>query len=405
MPAHRRQQVLVLVGLVVLALNLRPAAVSVGPLIDELQQGLSMGPTIAGVVTTLPVLCFAGFGVLAPWLARRLGVHRVMFIALLLCAGGLVARVEVSHAGPFIALTIPALAGMATANVLLPSLVKRHFPEHVGVVTGVYTTALAVGLSAGSGLTVPIAHATGSWQGGLASWALLALIAAVPWLALLRHDVRPAEESGHRGFRLSTTVRSPLAWLMAGFFGMQSLQAYSVFGWLPQIYRDAGFSAATAGALLATATATSIPISFLLPALAARVRNPGGIVIALTVSYVIGYVGLLTSPDAAPWLFAVLVGTGTGMFPLVLALIGLRARTSDGTAALSGFTQSIGYLLAAAGPVLMGALYGGTGGWTVPLLFLLVMLAPQLVCGLLVTRPRFFEDQVPGVGTPHPVHS
>lgn len=398
MSRHRRQQVFVLIGLVVLAVNLRPVAVSVGPLIDELQRGLSMSSAVAGVVTTLPVLCFAGFGVLAPWIARLVGVHRVMFVSLLLCAAGLVARADSHNAGVFIALTIPALAGMATANVLLPSLVKRHFPHRVGLVTGIYTTALAIGLTAASGLTVPIAHATGSWRAGLGSWAVLAVIAAIPWVALVRRDVRPTGEVRRR-LSARTVARSPLAWLMAGFFGAQSLQAYSVFGWLPQIFRDAGFSAQTAGLMLALTTATNIPLSFLLPTLAARMQNPRSIIAGLCGSYVVGYLGLLLTPASLPWLWALFIGGGTSMFPLVLGLIGLRARTSEGTAALSGFAQSVGYLISALGPFLMGALYGVTGGWTVPLVVLLALLVPELVCGLLVSRPRFVEDDLPSTRT------
>ncbi len=390
---HRRQQLALLIGLTVLAFNLRPTAVSVGPVLDEIRSGLAMGTTTAGVVTTLPVLSFALFGAAAPWFGRRFGMHRVMLGSLLLTAVMLALRSTVGSPAWFIITTVPALAGMATANVLLPSLVKRHFPERIGLVTAIYTTALSVGLTFASVLTVPVADAAGSWRWGLAMWAATALLAAVPWLALLRHDVRPeSQRSGTISAR--ETARAPLAWAMAVFFGAQSMQAYAVFGWLPQIYRDAGFSAQTAGLLLGLATAVSIPISFVLPSMAVRRTNQAPLILALCASYAVGYLGLIVWPSSLAVLWSVLIGTGTGMFPLVLTLIGLRARTSDGTAALSGFTQSVGYLLAAVGPFMMGALYGVTGGWTVPLVVLIGLLVPQAVAGVMVARPRYLEDEV-----------
>lgn len=393
MTAHRRQQAFLLVGLVVLSLNLRPAAVSVGPVLHELRRGLSMGATTAGLVTTLPVLSFAVFGALAPWCARALGIHRVMLASLVCTAAGLAIRAYAGSSGPFIGATILALMGMATANVLLPSLVKLHFPGRIGLLTGIYTTALAIGLTAASVLTVPIAQAGGSWRVGLGSWAVLALLAALPWLGLIHRDVRPTEPRG-QAIATRELVRSPLAWSMAVLFGCQSMQAYAVFGWLPQIFRDAGFSAQVAGFLLGVATATSIPLSFVLPGIAVRSRSQAPLIMGLCGCYVAGYLGLIAAPRAG-WVWAVLIGIGTSIFPLVLTMIGMRARTSGGTAALSGFTQSVGYLIAAIGPFLTGWLYGVSGGWTVPLLVLIAFLVPQLVAGLRVSRECYVEDELP----------
>lgn len=391
--AHRRTQIFVAIGLVALAVNLRPAAVSVGPVLQDLRHGLSMSTATAGVVTTLPVLCFAGFGAIAPWCARAVGVHRLMLLSLAVLAAGLGLRAYAGGSAGFIAGSVPALAAMATANVLLPSLVKRHFPDRIGLVTAIYTTALAIGLTAASVLTVPLAEAFGSWRSGLAVWALVAMAAALPWLALLRHDIKP-DVSRHDTIPTRAVMRSPLAWTMAAFFGTQSLQAYAVFGWLAQIYRDAGFSAATAGLLLGVAAATSIPISFVLPRIAVRIANQAPLILGLCASYVVGYTGLIFWPEQGAWLWALTIGIGTGIFPLILTMIGLRARTSDGTAALSGFTQSVGYLIAAVGPFMMGALYGATGGWTVPLTVLTLLVVPQAIAGLLVSRPRYLEDEV-----------
>jgi CP family cyanate transporter-like MFS transporter len=244
-------------------------------------------------------------------------------------------------------------------------------------------------------LTVPISHQfdTGAgWRWGLFAWALTALAAALPWVLLLRHDRTP-EDTPHT-IRLGDVARTRLGWAMAAFFGLQSLQAYSIFGWFAQIYRDAGFSAATAGLLLGVITAMSIPLSFWVPAKAARMHNQSWLIVALVVCYPVGYLGLIFAPVAGAWAWAVFVGTAAAVFPLVLTLIGLRARTSAGTAALSGFTQSVGYLLATVGPFGVGVIYDLTGGWTVPLAVLLALVVPQLVAGLVVARPSYIEDHL-----------
>ncbi|HJR40374.1 MAG TPA: MFS transporter, partial [Nocardioidaceae bacterium] len=191
----RAEKILVVVGIVVLAFNLRPAAVSVGPVLDELTSGLGMTPTTAGVLTTLPVLAFAAFGAIAPWLARRVGVHRVTLVSLAAVVVGLGVRSRVDSVPIFLLLSLLGLAGMATANVLLPSLIKLHFPHRVGLLTAIYSTALAMGLTAASVLTVPIALQFGAegWRWGLFAWAVTALVAALPWIALIRHDRTPPE--------------------------------------------------------------------------------------------------------------------------------------------------------------------------------------------------------------------
>jgi MFS transporter, CP family, cyanate transporter len=198
--------------------------------------------------------------------------------------------------------------------------------------------------------------------------------------------------SGGIGFREVATA--PLAWWLAFFFGLQSLQAYAVFGWLPEVYRGAGLSAQTAGLLLGVATAIGIPLALVLPGLAVRRPNQTPYVLALCACYLVGYLGLLAWPVGGAWAWAVLIGIGTGVFPLTLTLIGLRARTSDGTAALSGFSQSVGYLIGAVGPFMMGALFGATGSWTVPIWVLTVLVVPLAYSGVRASAPHFLEDQM-----------
>lgn len=394
----RAARILVLVGIVVLAFNLRPSAVSVGPVLDEITHGLGMSGTEAGVLTSLPVLAFASFGALAPRLARTFGAHRLTLLALFCVVVGLVGRSRVDSVLAFLGLSLLALAGMATANVVLPSLVKLHFPDRIGLMTAVYSTALAIGLTSASVFTVPLSETFGGWRSGLLAWALLAAVAALPWFGLVRHD-RPqdfAESEPSHAISLGAVARTRLGWKMAVFFGLQSLQAYSVFGWFADVFRDAGYSAHIGGLLLGVITGVSIPLSFVIPSVAARLESQAPLIWALMICYPIGYLGMIFAAGAGAWslVWAVTVGVGLSTFPLCLTLIGLRAHTPAGTAALSGFTQSVGYLIAAIGPFLVGFLHGQTGGWTVPLVVLLVLAVPQLVVGLMVTRPEYLEDQL-----------
>jgi MFS transporter, CP family, cyanate transporter len=385
---------LVILGIVVLAFNLRPAAVSVGPVLGDVSDGLGMTTAETGVLTSLPVLAFALFGALAPRLARAVGLHRLTLMALICVVVGLGVRAQVSSVPVFLALSLLALAGMATANVLMPSLVKLHFPDHVGLLTSIYSTALAIGLTSASVFTVPISEAYDGWRSGLVAWSITAGIAVLPWLGLVGHDRAPEEVKGRIG--LLDVARTRLGWLMALFFGLQSLQAYSIFGWFAELYRDAGFSAHTAGLLLGVITGVSIPLSFLIPWLVARTQDQTLVMCLLMACYPIGYVGLMIAPASGAWAWAVLVGIGTTTFPLILTLIGLRARTPAGTAALSGFAQSVGYLIAGIGPFGIGQLNDLSGGWTVPLIALVVVTVPQLVLGLAVSRPAYVEDELAG---------
>ena len=375
-----------------LSFNLRPAAVSVGPVLAEVRHGLGLNGPEAGLLTALPVLAFAVFGALTPTFARVVGVHRAAGLALVAVVVGLAARATAHDDVEFLVLSALALAGMATANVLLPSLVKLHFPDRIGRATAIYTTGLAIGLTAAFLLTVPLAHLTGSWRGGLGIWALTALVALVPWVALAASDRNLEPERRTISFR--DVARTRLGWAMVLVFGLQSLQAYSVFGWFAQLWRDNGYGAAQAGLLVGIVAGVSIPVSLWLPPICARMESQVVPIVAVVSCYIGGYGLLLVDAHTFAVPAAVLVGLGCCVFPVVLTLTGLRARTPDGTAALSGFTQSLGYLMAALGPFVIGSIYGSTGGWTAPLWLLLALVAPLLLVGAYVGRPAYLEDQL-----------
>ena len=388
----RRSVLLVLAGILLLSLNLRPAAVSVGPVLGELRDALGMGAVSAGLLTSLPVLAFAVFGALAPAAARRLGPHRVTLLSLLGVVVGLGGRALVDQEAAFLTLSLVAVAGMAMANVLMPSLVRLHFPDRIGLVTALYTSFLSVGLTAAFLLTVPVADAFGGWRYGLGIWALLAVLSALPWFGLVAHDERL--DTPERDVSFGDVAHTRLGWARAACFGLQSMQAYAVFGWFATLWRDAGFGAATASALVGVVAGVSIPLSLWAPQAIARPGDRRGVLVLVMACYPVAYVGLIIAPHRLALLWALVLGAALATFPIVLTLIGLRTRSAGATAALSGFTQSAGYLMAAVGPFGVGVLREATGGWTVPLVVLTALGIPLFLLGMYVGRPAHIEDQL-----------
>jgi MFS transporter, CP family, cyanate transporter len=402
-----RRAVVLVAGAAILltALSLRPAVTSFGALLREVQQATGMSSTVAGVLTTLPPICFGVFGLVGGWVGRRLGTAQALLAVAVLTTVGLAARVATDAPLLIVVFTVPALVGMALGNVLLPVAVKRWFPRHIGRATGAYSMVMAVGAALAAAVSVPIAETAGGWRAGLGVWAVVALVAVPCWL-WLRSSTRAGEDGripeeavvlgvaeARLGSRAVAARRHPKAWALAGFFGLQGIGAYVLVGWLPTIYRDAGVHPRTAGLLLGLVMILAAPISVLLPELAARRDDQRVLVLGLAAMSMAGYIGLLVAPAAAPWVWATLLGVGFGAFPLALVLVGLRASTAEGTAQLSALSQGVGYLITAGGPFAIGALHDATGGWTWPLLVLVALLVPQLACGLVAAKPGFVDEQ------------
>ncbi|RBQ19860.1 MFS transporter [Spongiactinospora rosea] len=383
---------LLVAGIVLAALNLRTAVTSVGPLLDRIATALGMSGVTTGLLTTLPVLCFATVGVITPAIARRIGEHRLLLLALLALGAGLLTRAMVDSAVIFLFSSAVALSGGAVGNVLIPTLIKRHFPRRAGTMTTVYTTALAVGTMLAAAATVPIEQAAnGDWHVALGVWAALAAVSALPWLMLLRSE--PARDAGASDLGPRALVRNRLAWAVAAYFGTQSMVAYIMFGWLPQILIDLGYTTGQAGFMLAAFTALGIPVAIVVPALTARFSNQRPLVIGLAVLYLVGFAGLWLAPSGTAWLWVIAVGLGMGSFPLALTMLALRTRSAEATAALSAFGQSAGYLIAGAGPLIVGVMYAATGGWTLPFLLLIGVVAVQVGTGWYAGADRYLEDE------------
>ncbi|MBT2442312.1 MFS transporter [Streptomyces sp. ISL-36] len=393
---------LVVVGLVLAALNLRPAITSLGALLEEVRDGLHMSGSVAGVLTSVPPLCFAIFGITAPRLARRFGPAAVVCAGMAAIFAGLAVRPFASGTVGFLAASALALMGIAVSNVLMPVIVKRYFPDRVGTMTGLYSMALALGTSLAAAATVPMTEALGgNWHTGLGVWAVLAAFAVLPWIPLLRDRdaVRPTAPAagipaqGAAPAAPLRITRSRTAWALGAFFGLQATGAYITMGWMPQIFRDAGVPAGTAGVLLAVTMVMGVPLAFVIPRLATRLKNQGPIAVALALCGLAGYTGLYVAPAAGAWAWALLLGVSNCAFPLALTMIGMRSRTGAGVVRLSAFAQSVGYLISIPGPLLVGVLYQHSGGWGLPIALMAGLMLPQMAVGVLAGRDRTVEDE------------
>lgn len=386
------------IAVVLLSVNLRPGATSVGPVLAEVRVGLGMGSALAGVLTALPGMAFAVFGALAVSLGLRLGLAGAIAAGAVASAIGLLARSLASSVPVFLAFTVLAFAGMAIGNVLVPAYVKRHYPNRLASLMSGYTVGLALGATLASLVSAPLSQGTPEgWRTSLGVWGVAAALAAVPWVALAvlerrRHARHPA--GGRPSGSVLGVVGSRKAIALATFFGMQAMQAYVQFGWIAQMYRDGGLDAAQAGAMASLIAAFGIPAGFVMPSLAARLADPRPVVWALGAFLLVGYGGILIAPTALPVLWAICLGMSSFAFPFAMALITVRTRDHHVTTQLSGFTQSVGYVFSALGPLLVGVLSEATGGWVAPLWFLLGSAVVFTAAGLVAAAPGYVDDEL-----------
>jgi MFS transporter, CP family, cyanate transporter len=385
-PATGRPGWPLLAAVVAVALNLRPAIAAVPPLLDTIQSDLGLSAAGAGLLTALPVVCMGLFAPVGPALARRVGREAAVSCALALVAGGTLVRGLGASVAPLYGGTLLAGIGIALGGVLLPGVVKAWFPDRPGAVTGLYTAGLVAGAMLAAAATVPLLDALGAdWPAAIAAWGLLALAALVAWVPVTRRlPARPAEPSASR-------VRLPwgsgVAWRVTLYMGSQSLLYYAAFTWLSPLYLDAGWTAGRAGLLLGLFSFTQIFSALAVPALADRTgdHRPWVALCVGTTTAMLAALGLV--PEAAPWLWAALLGLGVGgMFALALTLLVKLASTAAAAARLSGMALLVGYLLAATGPVLAGALYDAVGSYRVPFLALAGIGVVTLTLGVSV-RP------------------
>lgn len=390
-PEHQRTRTaagaLLLAGVALAAANMRPAVTSLASVLGGVRDSLGAGATWTSVLTSIPTLCFGAAGIAAPLLARRWGMQRVVGAALGVLTLAMLFRVTGGAATVF-AGTVLVCAAIAMCNVLIPVVVKESFPHRVGMATGLYTTAMAAGGSAGSAFTPWLRAELGSWRLALATWAVLALAAFLVWVSATHNGppVRRTEPTASSGGR--AMHKNLLAWAVTGYFALQSLVAYVIMGWLPEVFKATGMSASAAGALLGLVLLVGVPVSMVLPPLVTRTRAQSVWPVVLAAIGISGFLGVLVAPLSAPVLWALLIGTGMSAFPLALVFISLRTSNAADTGQLSGMAQSIGYLIASMGPFLFGLLHTATGSWTASLLVLIAVLFTQAIVGVFAGRPR-----------------
>ena len=375
-------------ALVAVALCLRAPFSAVGPLLSELGDELSLSTSALAVVTALPLVCFGLVSPVAPVVAARIGVHRAVLAGTALLALGILIR----HAGAIglYAGTVVLTSGIALANVLIPAAARAEYGRRSAVVVGMTTASMATSASAGAGLAQPLASAGGSARAGLLLWIVPVLVAllAIAVLARARRGV-PLPEATAPASR-TAILRDRVALAVTVYFGLQSLSFYAMLTWLPDVLEsEAGVSPVAAGALVAVAAVVGAPTALVVPPLAVRRKSQVPWVFVSVVPMTISIVGLLVAPAAAPAVWALLFGFGTGAaFPLALTMVLQRTRDVAQTGRLSASAQSIGYLIAATGPLAVGLLHEVTGGWTTALVFLLAVAVLQAVVGSAAARPR-----------------
>jgi CP family cyanate transporter-like MFS transporter len=387
-------------GVVLVAINLRPAAAAIGPLLDRIQNDTGLSSGWAGALTTLPVLCFGLLAPLAPLLARRLGLRTSLAGAMVVLLAGMLLRL-VPGVGLLFIGTAVAGAAIAIGNVLVPVLVRRDFAHRTGTAMSLYTMSLIGFAALSAGVTVPLADALGGgWRPGLAVWAIPAAVAALAWAPALVHRDAPPSEGRPVGVgQVRALLRQPLAWAVTLFFAVQSGGFYATLAWLPSIFRSHGASESHAGLLLSLTMVVGLITALVVPGLAGRSRDQRLLVLASCVLTAVGLLGILLAPMSAPYVWAVVLGLGqNAAFPLALMLIVMRGGTVANTEALSTMAQSVGYILSSLAPLAVGALHGITHSWSPPLILLLALVAPEVLFGLAAGRDR----RLPGPAPPAP---
>lgn len=389
-------RLLVLVAIVMSALTLRVAVTAFTPLAARIGQDIGYSTAVVGVFGMLPTAMFALGGLLTPVLSRRLGLETTALVAMLMTGVGSVIRALVPATWELLAFSALALAGMGIGNVVIPPLVKRYFSDRLATLSSVYIVMVQLGTVFPALIAVPVADAHG-WRLSLGMWAALAFAAALPWIAVLRvrgdrARVDTTELPSDAVESTGKVWRSPVAWGMAFMFGMTSLITYSLFTWMPTIFSDAGASASFGGSMVGIFALIGLVAALSAPIVVGRMANPFPVVIGCAVFFFIGFAGLLLAPMSAPLLWVLAVGLGPSTFPMALTLINLRTRTGAGSAALSGFTQGVGYSVACVGPLLFGALHTMTGGWLAPFGFLMVAVLVLMAGAWVACKPQMLED-------------
>lgn len=391
----RMYRFLLIVGIVFVAFNLRPGMTSVGPLIGMIRDDIGLANWSAGLLTSLPLLAFAAISPIVPSISQRLTNDWTMVLGLTIIVLGITVR-SISFVLFLFTGTILVGLGIAICNVLLPGVVKDKFPNQVALMTSVYSTTMGILAAIASGLSVPFAVGLDwGWQLSLFVWTIPAIIGIIIWSYLAKknklynksHPVYNPSDNGKMW-------RSPLAWQVALYMGLQSSLFYVTISWLPEILHHNGLSMTAAGWMLSYTQLIGMPASFIIPVIAGRLRSQQILVLILGISAMIGFTGLLLSNSfIAMVISTTFLGiTLGGCFALALTFLAIRAKNAEHASELSGMAQSIGYLLAALGPVFIGFLHDLTDEWTVPLIVLIGITILVIIFGMGAGQDKYVLD-------------
>ncbi len=377
------------IGIAVTAFNMRGTIVGVGPLLEAIRDETGMSTTVAGLLTTLPVICFGALAGVAPRLARRFGIDLVIWLTMVGLTIGILIRLGSSIALLFLG-TVVIGASIALANVLVPAVIKRDFPQRTGLMTGIYTMCIAGGGSLAAGLMVPIEERSRlDWRETLALLAIPSLVAVVVLIPRLRLNSRSRESVMSRGIAAPRLWRNRLAWQVSLFMGLQSFIYYGMGSWMSPFLSDAGLSDERAGLMWSICNLAGLPFSFIVPVVAQKLPDQRPLVVWVIAFWAASVVGLLVAPAGYALLWMVLFGVAGGSsLSLALMFIVLRSPDTAHASVLSGMAQAIGYTLAATAPFLFGALHDLTGSWQASVTMIGLMLVPTLWAGWFASQRR-----------------
>ncbi|WP_110926132.1 CynX/NimT family MFS transporter [Bacillus massiliglaciei] len=392
---HRPAVWIMIIGIIFIAANLRAPLTSVGPLVGFIRDDIHLSNTLAGLITTLPLLAFALFSPIVPKLGRKFGAEAVILVSIISLTIGIFLRSISGAAALYMGTAILGLA-IAVSNVLLPGLIKREFPERIGVMTGVYSISMNLLGAIASGISVPLAVGAGlGWKGALGIWGILSFISLLFWLPQIKRRTKGTESIHHHQPESHVNVwKSALAWQVTLFMGLQSMVFYILIAWLPEILTEQGLSSDHSGWLLSMMQLALLPFTFIVPVLAGRMSSQRSLVTISAILLLSGTLGLLYGSMNLIILWMILLGIGGGFaFGLAMMFFGLRSETAGQAAELSGMAQAVGYLLAATGPTLFGFLHDATNSWTVPLFILAGASILLFIFGLGAARDRYIGSK------------
>lgn len=382
---------LILLGIIFVSANLRGPFTSVGALLTFIREDLTVSHALLGSLTTLPLIAFALLSPFVPKVSERFGMSWTVFVALLFVMIGAIVRSSYDVAGLFIGTALIG-SGIAIGNVLLPAFVKMNYPLQIGMMTAIYGISMNVFGALGAGVSVPLASIPGfGWKGALGVWAIVAFVALMIWSPQLKGE-RKALQSDPTPSQ-GSMWRSPLAWAITIFMGFQSFFFYTYATWVPDLLQTKGYSSSTAGWMLFIMQFSIIPMSFIIPLIAERMKNQTKMSMAVVFLFMLGTVCLMIDHPSLVPVAMIAIGVGSGSaFSLSMMFFSLRTSKGREAAEISGMAQSVGYLLAAVGPILFGALFDFTNSWHAPLIMMLIIAGIIGIAGYQASQDRLIHE-------------